>query len=153
MSLPRDYDLHFENIVTDIAQEYYRNRRLQITVAIGALLVTAVGLLVAAVLVFTTSTAVDYPGAARVSEHSIIRLVPRIMFRQDTSYRTNDDVPVIYNFYSTRFNMGAEFRAQSSCLQLRSQHSWLLLKRQVSVTICDTPRGRMIFANRAFTLD
>ena len=64
-------------------------------------------------------------------------------------YRTTDDFAKVYNYYSTRFEMGAEVHALARCNHLESSDQWLGFRQRVSVTLCDTPSARMIFVTRS----
>ncbi len=92
--------------------------------------------------------AADYPGSARTSDHAIYGYAP-LSIRRDTAYLTTDEFPAVYNWYSVGFELGPEQRAQSGCiLMARSQTTLGLLRNSMSVTLCDTPKGRMVFVMR-----
>lgn len=94
-----------------------------------------------------------YPGAQMVSDHSIYKAFPQPIIRRDTSYNSQDDFPAVYNWYSNGFNLGPERQAQSSCIHLFGTTSWLVFVRNISVTVCDTPNGRLIFAQHSILFD
>jgi hypothetical protein len=93
----------------------------------------------------------DYPGARQLSSHTIFR-PPRVLARQDSSYISDDDFPEVVNWYSNGFNLGPEKMANSSCSHLWKSETWLLIQERVSVTVCETSSGRMIFAQRSVGL-
>lgn len=95
----------------------------------------------------------DYPGALLRADHTIYNFSPTLNIRRDTSYRSSDRFNAIYNWYSTGFQLGPEARAQSGCiLMAQSFTDFNIIERQMSVMLCDTPTGRMIFVMRAVSL-
>jgi hypothetical protein len=96
--------------------------------------------------------AADYPGAVLVSDHRMYKAVPRLYFRRDTSYRSSDPFPHIYNWYSRSFSLGPEARAQSACITLERADTIGVIQEYFSVTICDTASGRMMFVQRSYLL-
>ena len=97
--------------------------------------------------------AADYPGAMLVSDHSVYTPGPYPSIRRDTSYRTLDPFPKVYNWYSSGFGLGPEARAHSGCILMADAGTSLrLVERQMSVMLCDTPKGRMIFVMRSLAL-
>ena len=96
--------------------------------------------------------AADYPGAARLSDHNNVKL-GSLDFRRDTTYRTGDPFPRVYNWYSSGHNLGPEARAQSNCILIeRVYHELYVVERYMGVTMCDTPAGRMIYVTRTIAL-
>ncbi len=94
----------------------------------------------------------DYPGASRLSDHSTYTL-GHLSFRRDTSYRTKDLFPAVYNWYSAGHHLGPEERAQSNCITMeRSFRELYVIERSMGVTLCDTKNGRMIFVTRTIEL-
>jgi hypothetical protein len=94
--------------------------------------------------------AADYPGAMLVADRTMYRASPALAVRRDTSYRSSDPFPTIYNWYSQSFNLGPEARAQSACITLERSSGWAIFHQYVGVTLCDTPNGRMMFVQRSF---
>lgn len=90
-----------------------------------------------------------YPGATQIADHSLYTWTPSLSLRLDTSYRTQDKFPDVYHWYSHTFSLGPEVRAQSACIILEKSDAWLILENQMSVMVCDTPHGRMMFVMRA----
>lgn len=97
--------------------------------------------------------AADYPGATRLADDTLVRYTPSLVIRRTSSYRTSDPFPAVYNWYSRRFQLGPESHAQSNCiLMARSYTTLWLLKEQVTVTVCGTPNGQMMFVSRSGVL-
>jgi hypothetical protein len=91
----------------------------------------------------------DYPGALLLADQIVYRYSPALSIRTDSAYRSSDEVPAIYNWYSNGFHLGTEAHAQGGCVLLaKSFADFVLVERHMSVTLCDTPRGRMIFVMR-----
>lgn len=103
-------------------------------------------------LVVEYREAADYPGGLLVADHNLYRLIPRPAVRRDTSYRTSDEFPIVYNWYSSHLELGPEVRAQSACILMDRGSEWLIFQRHTSVTVCDTPNGRMVFVMRSVTI-
>ncbi|MEP7358243.1 MAG: hypothetical protein ABI847_13440 [Anaerolineales bacterium] len=122
-------------------------------ILLGAGLVTAVILLALGAFVVRYRAAADYPGAELMAGQDTYAAWPNPTLKRDTSYLSNDPFPAVYNFYSAGFGLGPEAYAQSNCIQMaRSFTDLLVIERHMSVMLCDTPRGRMIFVMRAVTL-
>ena len=133
----------------DCVQNFLSNRRLLFGLAALLCIVLVFGGSVLAVWLVQYTRAADYPGAVLVADHTIYKGVPHIFMRRDTSYRTTDPFPNVYNWYSSAFDLGPETRAQSSCILMAKATTWLAIERQTSVMICDTPSGRMVFVMRS----
>lgn len=96
----------------------------------------------------------DYPGALLVSAKTRVRLSPVIRLSRSTSYQTTDSFSKVYIWYSTRFALGPEKYALGSCNQmLHSAEVLVMFESQMSVALCDTPAGRMMWVDRSVTLD
>lgn len=91
-----------------------------------------------------------YPGSVSISSHSRYRLPSNI--RWDDTYLTHDSFTAVYNWYSTRFNLGAEARANGDCIELDGSHLTLNVERRTIVFLCNTPKGRTIFVTRSTTI-
>lgn len=134
-------------------QAHAGNRRLWLGLGLLAWAGATLTLLAILLFVFVERQAADYPNSLLVSDHDIYRWSPYLTVRRDTSYRTMDEFPVVYNWYSSGFNLGPEVRAQSACiLMARSTTALAIVERSMSVTLCDTPTGRMIFVQRSVSL-
>ncbi len=95
---------------------------------------------------------IDYPGADIVSQHFSTHFRGHPYFRQDVSYRSADDFPVVYNWYSTGFDLGPEKHAISSCILMENTAAWFVFTRHMSVILCDAQSGRRIFVERTLSL-
>ncbi|MBX0328902.1 hypothetical protein K2Z83_14575 [Oscillochloris sp. ZM17-4] len=92
----------------------------------------------------------DYPGASRSASDTRIRYLPSLVLRRTSSYRTGDPFPDVYNWYSRRFSLGPESHAQGSCILMgRSFTTLWVIKEQITVTVCATPNGQMMFVDRS----
>ncbi len=123
----------------------------------GALALAGLAALVAlasgAWLLVRYQDAADYPGAVRMASQNIYNVWPNPTVRRDSTYRTSDPFPTVYNFYSSGFALGPEVFAQSNCIQMaRSFTDWHVVERTMSVMVCDTPAGRLVFVMRSLTL-
>jgi hypothetical protein len=97
--------------------------------------------------------AADYPGAAQISSETMVRYTPGLVVKRTNSYRSSDPFPAIYNWYSQRFDLGPEAHAQGNCiLMARSFTSFWVLREQITVTLCSTPNGQMMFVTRSSVL-
>lgn len=115
----------------------------------GILLVTAVVLL--SIFIQRQRQAAQYPGSIPLSSHSNYRQLPS-HFRWDNTYRTLDPFPNVYNWYSVRFDLGTEKRANGKCILLEGADAALIARRYMSVLLCNTPTGQMIFVSRSTSL-
>ena len=95
--------------------------------------------------------AARYPGSILLSEHNNYSGFP-YMFRWDNSYQTNDTVNKVYNWYSITFDMGAESKANGSCIYLEDSFVRLRIQRTMSVFICGTKDGQLIYVSRSTAL-
>jgi hypothetical protein len=116
-------------------------------------LILAAALLGAGLFVARYRAAADYPGAELMAGQDTYSLWPNPTVKRDTSYLTHDAFPRVYNFYSSGFALGPEDYAQSNCIQMAKNFTDLyIIERHMSVMLCDTPSGRMVFVMRALTL-
>ncbi|MCA9927125.1 MAG: hypothetical protein KC419_01555 [Anaerolineales bacterium] len=88
-----------------------------------------------------------YPGAASISSHSNYSGLP-FEYRWDDSYLIRDNFTAVYQWYSITFNLGAEARANGSCIQLEGQTKKLKIKRTTNVLLCSTPNGQRAYVTR-----
>jgi hypothetical protein len=91
--------------------------------------------------------AVHYPGSVPLANHANYRGLPR-QLRWDNAYLTTDPFNDVYSWYSIKFSLGAEVRAIGGCITLEGPIERLFLDQAISVVICGTPNGRMIFVSR-----
>ncbi|WP_420630231.1 hypothetical protein [Candidatus Leptofilum sp.] len=93
---------------------------------------------------------VQYPGSVPLAAHSNYASLPRT-YRWDDTFRTQDGFTAVYNWYSTNFNMGAEARANGSCIYLETNENYIRIERYMSVFICGTAEGQLVFVSRTTT--
>ncbi len=93
----------------------------------------------------------QYPGALPIASHSNYHGLP-YQYRWDDTYITTDNFTAVYNWYSVTFDLGAEVRALERCTLLEGTNEQLVVKRHVSVSLCNTPEGQMIFVTRSTSL-
>lgn len=96
--------------------------------------------------------AADYAGARLVADHSLYHVFPSVDLRRDTSYRSTAEFPQVYNWYSQRFGLGPEARAESACITMQKADALWIVRRETVVIVCDAGRERLIFVTRAFSL-
>lgn len=90
--------------------------------------------------------AAHYPDAISISQHNYYRL-PTFISWQDY-YLTDDNFTAVYQWYSTGFDLGAEARANGSCIELDGDKTSFRIERRTHVSLCHTPRGQTIFITR-----
>lgn len=129
--------------------EHHPARR---AILLGAGVLLLVLLVSGSALALHVYRAIDYPDAAMMSHQVRAHLRGRPTLRQDASYRTLDDFPTVYNWYAQQFDLGPESRALSQCILIEAATSGMLLRRHISVMLCDTSTDRMIFVERTFSL-
>lgn len=113
------------------------------------LVAAVVGL--AAMLLSWDRQSARYPDAEPISQHQNYSGLP-FNYKWDNTYHTTDPFPAVYNWYSTGFDLGTEMRANGSCILLEGSQKRLNATRYMSVLLCDTPTGRMIFVSRSTSL-
>jgi hypothetical protein len=91
---------------------------------------------------------VHYPGAVPLSNHANYRGLPTHL-RWDNTYLSTDPFNDVYRWYSIKFELGAEARALGSCITLEGPIEHAFLDQTITVIICGTPRGRMIYVSRS----
>lgn len=130
------------------------NRRLWWLLGIGAWMMVSILALALVLLAFWYRQSADYPGSLSVGgDHTIYRLGPVPTIRRDTAYRTTDAFNKVYNWYSSGFELGPEAYAQSQCIMMAHAFTdFWIVKREMTVTVCDTPKERMIFVMRSLAL-
>ena len=127
--------------------------RLRWALLAGLLALAALAALTAIYAVFRFRSAADYPGGMLVADNTLYNLSPHLSLRRDTSYRTSDTLPLVYNFYSNGFDLGPESYAQSNCILMAHASTTLrVIEQQMSVMVCDTASGRLIFVMRSIGL-
>jgi hypothetical protein len=92
-----------------------------------------------------------YPGATIITSHSNYRGFPD-QISWSNSYFSTDNFTTIYNWYSVKFELGAESRAIERCILLEGPTDQYLLRRHISVLLCNLPQGQLIYVNRSTEL-
>jgi hypothetical protein len=91
-----------------------------------------------------------FPGATLTESDTLVRYVPNFAVRRSSAYRTDAPFTEVYNWYSQRFSLGPEAHAQGGCiLMARSFTSFWVVREQITVTVCGTPNGQMMFVSRS----
>ena len=94
--------------------------------------------------------AADFPGATLTASDTLVRYLPNLAVKRTSSYRSDAPFTEVYNWYSQRFSLGPESHAQGSCiLMARSFTSLWVVREQITVTVCGTPNGQMMFVSRS----
>lgn len=97
--------------------------------------------------------AADYPGAQRIGSDTMLRSTTGLAVKRTSVYRSSDPFSAIYNWYSQRFDLGPEAHAQGGCILMgRSFTTLWVVKEQITVTLCGTPNGQMMFVSRSSVL-
>jgi len=119
----------------------------------GAVLVGLMAALSLGYWLLRYQNAADYPGAQMMAGANIYNVWPNPTVRRDSSYLTSAPFPDVYNWYSVGFHLGPEMFAESNCIQMaRDFTDFRIVERHMSVMLCDTPKGRMVFVMRSLTL-
>lgn len=127
----------------------YNQRLLAGFAVLGLIFAFAVGFGLVALLKQDRQQA-QYPGSIPISAHSNYKSLPR-SYRWDDTFRTDDSFRAVYEWYSLKFNTGAESRANGSCILLESDDEFFRAERYVSVVICGAPEGQLVFVSRTTT--
>jgi hypothetical protein len=93
-----------------------------------------------------------YPGAIPLSSHNNYSGLP-FEYRWDDTYLTTDGFTEVYNWYSVKYQLGAESRANDRCILLDGTNEQRLGRRTISVILCNTQDGQMAFVTRSTVLD
>lgn len=118
----------------------------------GGLVLSACAGIAAVYSILQGQQSAQYPGSVQVSEHHVRTILPNFYMKESTSYLSGADFPMIFNWYSNRYQLGGESQAQSNCSHLFGTSSRLALTRSTSVTVCGTPEGQLIFVQRSTQL-
>lgn len=124
------------------------NHSLLMGCGVVALIITTAMVGILLLLFARDRQAAQYPGSVPISSHSNYKGLP-FGYRWDNSYRTPDNFTDVYNWYSIRFDMGAEARAIGKCILLEASNGQLVFSRQISVFLCSTGFGQMIYVTRS----
>ncbi len=129
------------------------DRRVLVGAGLGMLAVAA---LAAALLLWGLArfiSAANFPGARLVADHSAFWPGRYPVVRRNSSYLTPAPFSEVYTWYSLTFELGPERYGLGSCNMMADSDTWLrLVDTDTSVTVCDTPAGRMVFVSRSVAL-
>lgn len=123
------------------------NHKLYIGCGLGIILLFFIFAAVGLTVLRVERNAAIYPDSVIISNNSNYKNLPSIYVWSD-AYQSQDDFNTVFNWYSQKFNMGPESRAIGSCAGMDKVDSFLWMRRDISVFICQTERGQMIFVDR-----
>jgi hypothetical protein len=89
-----------------------------------------------------------YPGALALSSHDVFKLSPYLYYRSEMVYRTGDSFVMVYHWYAHEFSLGPQTQGQSNCISIFSTETMLYLTKVMTVTLCDSGNGRLIYTER-----
>lgn len=95
----------------------------------------------------------SYPGSAELSNHDVFKLSPHLYYRHDTVYRTDDDFPKVYRWYANAFGLGPQTQGQHNCTSIFRSEIFFRIKTVMTVTLCDSSNGRLIFTERTWRVE
>jgi len=96
---------------------------------------------------------IDYPGGRQISEDAKMEWLPVPAIQRSAVFRTDDEFPRVYNYYSQQFSLGPERYANSNCnLMARTFTTTYFIEQSTSVTLCETPTDRMMIVYRTVTV-
>lgn len=119
---------------------------------IAALIVVMLGMGMAAALVLREHGLARFPGAMQMSVGSSYVFEPRPKLRRDSSFRTDAPFAAVSDWYARAFALHPAQRALHNCIQMDDIARMWIIHRYVSVVICDTPDGRMVYVQRTVWL-
>lgn len=132
---------------TDQSPTHY-NRKILSGCAL-VLLIAAAGIMAfVALLLKADRAAAQYPQSIPVSNHENYSGLP-FSYKWDNAYRSTDPFPAVYNWYSTGFDLGPEMRANGRCILMEDAQKQFLATRHMSVMLCNTPTGNLIYVSRS----
>ncbi|MCB0036235.1 MAG: hypothetical protein KDE51_19525 [Anaerolineales bacterium] len=135
----------------NVAEKEY-NQKVFVWFGVITLLLffTCGGLIVASF--YADRQAGRFPGAEVVSSHNNYSGLP-YQFRWDDTYAIDADFRTVYQWYSTRFDLGSESAANGGCVYAETYEQRFVADRYVGVLICDNPRNTLVFLNRTTSLN
>lgn len=138
---------------TIIMKEQHKHYNRKILAGCGILALVAITAVIALTAFFIAQDreSARYPDSKSITEHDNYSGLP-FQYKWDNTYHTTDPFPAVYNWYSTGFDLGPEMRAMSSCILMEGSEKRLAATRYMSVLLCDTPTGRMIYVSRSTSL-
>jgi hypothetical protein len=130
-------------------QDYNRRIYWGLATAAGAALIVLIIFLGYAFYRMQESTI--YPQATVLSSHRLSAL-PHLLFQQQLSLRSQDETPQVYAWYARNFGIGPEQMATGQCSHMGASQSFLFLERRLSLTVCDSRNGRLIYIQQAMVV-
>lgn len=125
-----------------------RHRR---TAVVSALLLAA--LAGALAMASNAYLAAAFPGSTLTGSDTMVSYATGLAVKRTNTYRSDAPFSQVYNWYSRRYSLGPEAHAQGSCILMgRSFTTLWVIKEQITVTVCGTPNGQMMFVSRASVL-
>ncbi len=95
----------------------------------------------------------EFPGSTLTGSETLVRYVPGLAVKRTMTFRTDAPFNEVYTWYSQRFSLGPEAHAQGGCiLMARSFTSLWVVRDQITVTVCGTPNGQLMFVSRSSVL-
>ena len=94
-----------------------------------------------------------YPGSTELSSQDVVKLSPYLYYRHDTVYQTGDNYPSVYRWYSNEFGLGLQTQWQSNCNSISSTETRFRVIRVMTVMLCESPNGRLIFTERSWRVE
>ena len=94
--------------------------------------------------------AAQYPNSKQISSHSKYRLPFNYLW--DDVYATEDPINLVYQWYSVRYELGAESRANGGCSLIEDRKTRLGVTRYIGVLVCEMGDERLIYVNRETAL-
>jgi hypothetical protein len=129
-------------------QYAHYNRKILAGCGLFVLLGLTAVIAFAALLITTDRQAAHYPNAEPISNHENYSGLP-FSYKWDNAYRSTDPFPAVYNWYSTGFDLGPEMRANGRCILMEGSQKQLAATRYMSVLLCNTPNGNLIYVSRS----
>jgi hypothetical protein len=96
--------------------------------------------------------AASYPGSVELSSQEVVKVSPFVYYRNDRVYRTGDYFPEVQRWYANAFGLVPQTQGQSNCASISNSKTFFTLTRVMTVTICDSLSGRLIYTERSWRL-
>lgn len=107
--------------------------------------------LLAGLLLRNDRAAARYPDSIPLSSHENYSGLP-FSYKWDNTYRSGDPFPDVYNWYSSGFDLGPEMRANGRCILMEDTRKQFFATRTMSVLLCNTPNGNLIYVSRSTSI-
>lgn len=95
----------------------------------------------------------EYPGSVELSNHDVLKFSPYLYYRHDTVYRTEDNFPNVYHWYAHEFSLGPQTQGQSNCISIFSTETGFHLTKVMTVTVCDSGNGLLVYTERSWRVE